>query len=64
MKHNVGTFDRIIRMIVGILLLSLIIFLEGPIRFIGLLGIVPILTAVIKLCPLYGVCKINTNSSK
>lgn len=64
MKKNVGTYDRIVRMILGILLLSLLIFLDGKIRLIGLLGIIPIITAFIKFCPLYAIFRIDTNQNK
>lgn len=61
MKQNVGSVDRIIRVLIGIALLSLLVFLEGKIRFIGLIGLVPLLTALLKFCPLYPLLGINTN---
>lgn len=64
MKSNVGTVDRVIRVLIGIILLSLLFFLEGNLQFIGLIGIVPLLTAFFKFCPLYSLFGINTNSSK
>ncbi|WP_231563640.1 DUF2892 domain-containing protein, partial [Anoxybacillus sp. KU2-6(11)] len=39
MKANVGSVDRIIRFILGIALLGLF-FLEGNIKYVGILGIV------------------------
>lgn len=60
MKANVGGADRVIRLILGIILLSLLFFLDGGIRYIGLLGIVLIFTALISWCPLYIPFKINT----
>jgi hypothetical protein len=53
MKANVGTADRVIRAIVGLVLLSLIFILEGNARWLGLIGIVPLATAVIGWCPAY-----------
>lgn len=64
MNQNVGTVDRVIRIIVGIILLLLLVVLDGSIRYIGLIGIVPILTAIFKFCPLYTIFRINTNSTK
>lgn len=64
MKANVGTVDRVIRVIIGLVLLSLLLILDGNIRFIGLVGIVPLLTALIKFCPLYPLVGINTNKSE
>lgn len=64
MKANVGTVDRVIRVIIGLALLSLLLILDGNMRYIGLIGIVPLLTALIKFCPLYPIFRINTNKSK
>lgn len=64
MKANVGTVDRVIRIIIGLVLLSLLLFLDGNIRFIGLIGIVPIFTALVKFCPLYPLFGISTNKSE
>lgn len=61
MKANIGGADRVIRIILGIILLALLFILEGNIRYIGLLGIILILTGLIKWCPLYLPFKINTN---
>lgn len=60
MKANVGGADRVIRIILGIILLLLFFFLDGGIRYIGLLGIVLLFTALIGWCPLYLPFKINT----
>lgn len=60
MKANVGKVDRIIRLILGIILLALLFILDGNIRYIGLLGIVLIFTAIVSWCPLYIPFKINT----
>jgi hypothetical protein len=60
MKGNVGGTDRVFRLILGILLLGLFL-LEGNVKYFGLLGIVFILTAAIRFCPLYPIFKINTN---
>jgi len=48
---NLGVVDRIIRVVVGLALLSLIIV--GPQTLWGLVGLIPLLTAVIGFCPLY-----------
>lgn len=60
MTANVGSTDRIIRIIAGLLLLSLVFFLDGPARWIGLIGIVPIVTAFLRWCPAYTVLGVNT----
>lgn len=63
MKSNVGGADRVIRIILGIILLVLLFVLEGNIRYIGLLGIVLLFTALVGWCPLYLPFKINTKKN-
>lgn len=50
---NIGSTDRIIRIIIGLALLSLLFILNGSVRFLGLIGLIPIITAFIGFCPLY-----------
>lgn len=64
MKANVGSVDRIIRVILGIGLLSLFFVLDGGMKYISLLGLVLLLTAGIKFCPLYTIFGINTSSEQ
>lgn len=64
MKKNVGQLDRIIRIVIGIAVLSLFFILDGGLRFIALLGIVFILTGVINFCPLYLPFGISTRKLK
>ena len=61
MKQNVGKVDRWIRIVVGVILLSLIVFLSGGIRWIGLIGLIPLVTGIFGFCPLYSLFKIKTN---
>lgn len=60
MKKNIGNTERVIRVIAGIAILSLIFFLDGVTRWWGLIGIVPLLTGVIGWCPPYAILGINT----
>ena len=53
MEKNVGGIDRVVRIIVGLGLLSLIFVLEGSSRWWGLIGIVPLATAALGWCPAY-----------
>lgn len=50
---NVGNLDRIIRLILGVVLLSMFFILEGGLRWISVFGITLIATAIIRTCPLY-----------
>ncbi len=60
MKSNVGNLDRTLRVLVGIALLSLLYLGEGQLRWLGLIGIVPIATGLMRFCPLYSIFGINT----
>lgn len=53
MKQNIGSTDKVIRIIAGLAILSLLFLLEGNARWFGLIGLVPILTAFIGICPAY-----------
>jgi hypothetical protein len=53
MNANVGGIDRILRIVVGIAVLSLFFVLEGNARYWALIGIVPILTGTFRFCPAY-----------
>jgi hypothetical protein len=60
MTPNIGKLDRLIRYVLGFGLLSLFFILEGSVRFWGLLGIIPLVTAVFEICPVMRVLGINT----
>ena len=55
---NVGNTDRIIRVVIGLALLSLIFV--GPHTWWGLIGVVPLATAGIGFCPLYRLLGVST----
>ena len=58
MKKNIGNIERVIRIAVGLFVLSLTII--GPQSLWGLLGTVPLLTGVIGWCPPYAILGIST----
>jgi hypothetical protein len=53
MKANVGGFDRVLRIAVGLVLLAAVFLLEGNARWLGLIGVVPLLTGIFGYCPAY-----------
>jgi hypothetical protein len=55
---NEGTLDRIVRVVAGVLLVSLVFV--GPRTLWGLVGLVPIATGLVGFCPLYRVLGIST----
>ncbi len=60
MQKNVGSVDRIARIVIGLGLLSLLFVLEAPMKYLGLIGVVPLFTALTHWCPLYSLFGINT----
>ncbi len=62
MKTNVGGLDRIIRAVLGLVLIALT--LMGTIGVWGWLGVVLLGTAAIGWCPPYQIFGINTCSTK
>lgn len=58
MQSNMSSTDRFIRVIVGIVLLSLVFI--GPQTAWGYLGLIPIATALVGFCPLYRLMHIST----
>ena len=59
---NVGTLDRIIRIIAGVALLTYTFGYPAQTgwNWVGFIGVVPILTAVFGTCPLYSLIGVNT----
>ena len=59
--NNVGKTDRIIRVILGVLLIGNFFFaLQHP---IGWLGVILVLTGLAGVCPVYSLLGINTKSA-
>ena len=56
--RNMGSVDRALRAIVGLILISLTVV--GPQTLWGLVGLVPLLTAVAGFCPAYTLLGIKT----
>lgn len=58
MQQNVGSIDRALRAIVGLVLISLVFV--GPQTVWGWIGVIPLVTAIIGWCPPYALLGINT----
>ena len=58
MNANVGGIDKILRIVVGIALISLAAL--GIVGAWGWIGVVPLLTGLFGRCPLYPLLGINT----
>ena len=55
---NEGSVDRVVRVILGLVLLSLVFV--GPKTLWGLVGLVPLFTGLGGMCPIYRVFGIST----
>ena len=62
MKSNVGGIDRILRIVLGLVLIGLAV--TGTIGLWGWIGIVPLATGLIGWCPPYALFGWNTCSMK
>lgn len=60
MTANIGRTDKIIRIAIGLLLLSLFFVLPDESRWLALVGLLPIATTVVNFCPLYRLLGVNT----
>ena len=58
LPHNEHSIDRAVRVVLGLVLLSLVFV--GPQTLWGLLGLVPLATGAIGSCPLYTVFGFST----
>jgi hypothetical protein len=58
LAKNVGTVDRVARIALGIVLLSLAF--TGPQSAWGYLGFIPLITGALGTCPLYSIFGWNT----
>ena len=58
LPKNEASFDRVIRVVLGVVALSLVFV--GPHTAWGWLGLIPLLTGLIGSCPVYTVLGIGT----
>ncbi len=58
MPVNEGKWDRILRVVVGLLVIALVFV--GPQTSWGWLGLIPLVTGLVGFCPLYRLVGFNT----
>jgi hypothetical protein len=58
MTRNEGSLDRLLRVVLGVVLIALVFV--GPQTPWGWIGVVPLVTGLIGLCPLYSILGIRT----
>ncbi|NQT98326.1 MAG: DUF2892 domain-containing protein [Candidatus Marinimicrobia bacterium] len=60
MRCNLGTADRMIRIITGAIIIGLGLYFDS---WWGIIGLLPLLTGTFCWCALYVPLKINTNNN-
>ncbi|THD84195.1 DUF2892 domain-containing protein [Aliigemmobacter aestuarii] len=61
LKTNVGGIDRILRIVVGLALLAgFFLNADASMRWLYLIGIIPLATGLMGSCPAYSIFGINT----
>jgi len=58
MTVNEGNVDRVLRVLVGLLLIALVFV--GPKSAWGWIGLIPLITGLVGFCPLYRLVGLNT----
>ena len=60
-KTNVGGIDRILRIVVGLALIAgFFLNPDASLRWLYLIGIVPLATGLFSTCPLYSLLGVST----
>ncbi|QQS36109.1 MAG: DUF2892 domain-containing protein [Ignavibacteriales bacterium] len=59
MNPNVGSADKLIRIILGVAIIIAGIFFQS---WWGLVGVVPLMTALMNFCPAYSLLGISTKT--
>ncbi len=64
MVKNVGTVDKVIRIVIGIVLIGLIFYLQVPIKWGGLImaavAVILVATALLNWCPIFRILGISS----
>ncbi len=63
MVNNVGTVDRAVRILIGLVMIAYALKLGMPAtgwNWVGWIGVVPLVTALMGNCPLYSLLGVST----
>lgn len=61
MKSNMGTTDRILRAIIGIVIIAIGYYYQS---WWGAVGLIPLLTSIFRFCPAYCPLKFSTDKKE
>lgn len=57
MEMNIGSTERLLRIIAGVVIIGLGLYFQS---WWGVIGLVPLLTGLFRFCPLYKMLGVNT----
>ena len=57
MQINIGNNERVLRIIVGVIIIGRGVYFQS---LWGIIGLVPLLTGIFRFCPLYTMLGMNT----
>ncbi|WP_431858052.1 YgaP family membrane protein [Azospirillum sp.] len=63
MTRNMSSTDRIARATIGLALLGVLVTVDGAWRWLGLVGLVPLITAAVGWCPAYTLLHMRTDDT-
>jgi hypothetical protein len=64
MTCNVGKIERAVRLIVGVMILGLYGALDPPWKYLALIGLIPLGSAITGFCPVYAWLGVNRCGSR
>jgi phosphatidylglycerophosphate synthase len=59
MSNNTASWDRVVRVVVGLIMIALVFW--GPQTAWGWLGLILVATGFVGYCPIYGVLGLSTS---
>ena len=60
LQLNVGNVDRLLRVLLGVVLIGLALF--GAIGLWGYLGVIPLVSGAMAFCPVYSLFRFSTTA--
>ncbi len=66
MSANVGIVDRIVRIMLGLALIAFALGFIAPTtsyHWVGWIGVIPLVTAIVGTCPLYSLLRLSTRTA-
>lgn len=62
MAANVGTIDRVLRVVAGAALIAVALLVDHPYAWVAWIGVVPLVTGLVGTCPAYRLLGLNSRA--